>query len=310
MFITVTSRTTMSCARPITPRISQRRRSPEPARSMELTSDMSFTNLEVSSPLSFDSNMKWRGCLHFSGRFQVAENWAASGDGVGGITGVSGIKGVSGARPLRRDAERNRQRILAAAAEVFHERGLEVSLDEIARHAGVGVGTVYRRFRTKEELIEALFMDRLDMVAALGEEAFASPDPWSGLVSFMERMAEIMAGNLGLRQMLMLGTYGRDLVAVARQRNAPLIERLVERAQAAGQLRADIRQTDIAFIVFVLTEATQLSHAANPEMWRRYLTLILDGMRPAREGVTPLPVPAMLPEEMEKSMRQAAPWHR
>jgi len=108
----------------------------------------------------------------------------------------------------------------------------------------------------------------------------------------------------------MLGTYGRDLVAVARQRNAPLIERLVERAQAAGQLRADIRQTDIAFIVFVLTEATQLSHAANPEMWRRYLTLILDGMRPAREGVTPLPVPAMLPEEMEKGMRQSAPWHR
>jgi len=224
--------------------------------------------------------------------------------------GVSGVSGISGARPLRRDAERNRQRILAAAAEVFNERGLEVSLDEIARHAGVGVGTVYRRFRTKDELIEALFMDRLDMVAALGEEAFAAPDPWAGLVSFMERMAEIMAGNLGLRQMLMLGTYGRDLVAVARQRNAPLIERLVERAQAAGQLRADIRQTDIAFIVFVLTEATQLSHAANPEMWRRYLTLILDGMRPAREGVTPLPVPAMLPEEMEKGMRQSSPWHR
>ena len=220
------------------------------------------------------------------------------------------VSGVSGTRPLRRDAERNRQRILTAAAEVFNERGLEVSLDEIARHAGVGVGTVYRRFRTKDELIEALFMDRLDMVAALGEEAFASPDPWSGLVSFMERMAEIMAGNLGLRQMLMLGTYGRDLVAVARQRNAPMIERLVERAQAAGQLRADIRQTDVPFIVFVLTEATQLSRAVNPEIWRRYLTLILDGMRPARDGVTPLPVPAMLPEEMEKSMRQAAPWHR
>src|SRR6185437_9807218 len=116
------------------------------------------------------------------------------------------------------------------------------------------------------------------------EEAYASPDPWSGLVFFMERMAETMAGHLGLRQMLMFATYGRNLVAVARQRNAPLVERLVQRAQAAGQLRADIR--------------------------RRYLTLILDGMRPGREGVTPLPVPAMLPEEMEKSMRQAAPWPR
>jgi len=151
---------------------------------------------------------------------------------------------------------------------------------------------------------------KLDRLTAIGEEAFASPDPWSGLVFFMERMAETMAGHLGLRQMLMFATYGRNLVAVARQRNAPLVERLVQRAQAAGQLRADIRQTDIIFIVFVLIEATQLSYAADPDIWRRYLTLILDGMRPGREGVTPLPVPAMLPEEMEKSMRQAAPWPR
>jgi AcrR family transcriptional regulator len=216
----------------------------------------------------------------------------------------------AGARPLRRDAERNRQRILEAATEVFNERGLDVSLDEIARHAGVGVGTVYRRFRNKEELVEALFMSRLDQVAAIADQAFEAPDPWSGLVSFMERMAEIMAGDLGLRQILMFATYGRDLVAVARERNAPLVERLVERAQAAGQLRSDLRQTDIVFIVFVLTEAAQLAQAASPGIWRRYLALILDGMRPARAGVTPLPVPALLPGEMEKSMRQAAPRRR
>jgi AcrR family transcriptional regulator len=214
------------------------------------------------------------------------------------------------ARPLRRDAERNRQRILEAATEVFNERGLDVSLDEIARHAGVGVGTVYRRFRNKEELVEALFMSRLDQVAAIADQAFEAPDPWSGLVSFMERMAEIMAGDLGLRQILMFATYGRDLVTVARERNAPLVERLVERAQAAGQLRSDLRQTDIVFIVFVLTEAAQLAQAASPGIWRRYLALILDGMRPARAGVTPLPVPALLPGEMEKSMRQAAPRRR
>ena len=213
-------------------------------------------------------------------------------------------------RPLRRDAERNRQRILKAAAKVFNERGLDVSLDEIARYAGVGVGTVYRRFRTKEELVEALFLDRLDSVAAIACEAFEAPDPWSGLVSFMERMAEMMAGDLGLRQMLMFATYGQDLVAVARQRNAPLVQRLVERAQAAGQVRTDLRQTDIMLIIFMMTEATQLAQAANPVIWRRYLTLILDGMRPEREGVTPLPVAALLPEEMEKSMRQAAPRHR
>ena len=213
-------------------------------------------------------------------------------------------------RPLRQDAERNRQRILKAASKAFNERGLEVGLDEIARYAGVGVGTVYRRFRTKEELVEALFMNRLDEVAAIADDAFEAADPWSGLVSFMERMAELMAGDLGLRQMLMFAAYGRDLVAIARQRNAPLVERLVQRAQAAGQLRADVRPTDIPFIVFMLTEATHLVNAAHPDIWRRYLTLILDGMRPGREGVTPLPVAALLPEEMEKSMRQAAPRRR
>ena len=109
----------------------------------------------------------------------------------------------------------------------------------------------------------------------------------------MEQMAEMLAGDLGLRQMLMFATYGQDRVAYARQRNAPLVQRLVERAQAAGQLRTDLRPTDIPFIVFLLAEATQLAHSACPGIWRRYLTLILDGLRPGREGVTPLPVAAL-----------------
>jgi AcrR family transcriptional regulator len=213
-------------------------------------------------------------------------------------------------RPLRRDAERNRQRILKAASEVFNQRGLEVSLDEIAKYAGVGVGTVYRRFRTKEELVEALFVDRIDSIAAIADQALTMADPWSGLVWFMERMAEMMAGDLGLRQMLMFATYGQDQVAYARQRNAPLVQAVLERAQQAGQVRHDLRQTDIPLIAFMLGEANHLARAANPDIWRRYLTLIIDGLRPEREGVTPLPVPALLPEEMENSMRQAAPRHR
>jgi AcrR family transcriptional regulator len=208
------------------------------------------------------------------------------------------------ARPLRRDAERNRQRILRAASEVFTERGLGVSLDEIARHAGVGVGTVYRRFGTKEDLVEALFVDRVESIAALAEQAAEAPDPWSGLVSFMEQMAEMLAGNRGLRQMLMLAGYGHDLASYARRRNAPLVARLVARAQAAGQVRADLSVTDIPFLVFLLTEAAQLARPVSPELWRRYLTLITDGMRPRRDGVTPFPVPALLPEELEQTMRE------
>ena len=214
------------------------------------------------------------------------------------------------ARPLRRDAERNRQRILTAASEVFTEYGLDVSLDQVARQAGVGVETVYRRFRTKEELVEALFDDRIDAIAAVAERAAGEPDPWTGLASFMEQMAEMLADDLGLRQMLMFATYGKDRVAYARQRNQPLVQKLLERAQAAGQVRSDLRQTDIPFIVFVLTEAAQIARSTRPDLWRRYLALILDGMRPAREDVTPLPVPALLPHELEMTLRQHAPRHR
>ena len=213
-------------------------------------------------------------------------------------------------RPLRRDAERNRQRVLKAASEVFTEFGLDVTLDEVARHAGVGVGTVYRRFGTKEDLVAALFEDRVDAIASLAERAMQEPDPWTGLVWFMEQTAGMLADDLGLRQLLMFATYGRDHVAYARQRNAPLVGKLLGRAQAAGQVRADLGPTDIPFIIFVLTEATVLARQACPEIWRRYLALILDGMRPVREGITPLPVPPLLPEEMEKSMRESAPRHR
>jgi AcrR family transcriptional regulator len=85
-------------------------------------------------------------------------------------------------RPLRRDAERNRQKILSAAAEVIAERGLDATLDDVARQAGVGVGTVYRRFPGKEALAEALFDERLGTLAAIAEHALADPDPWAGLV--------------------------------------------------------------------------------------------------------------------------------
>jgi len=246
--------------------------------------------------------MKRRTCLHFSLEVNVTQ-CPADGNGPGPV------ECAQPTRPLRRDAERNRQRILKAALEVFTERGLDASLDEVARHAGVGVGTVYRRFRTKEELVEALFVNRIEEVAALAEEATRAADPWSGLACFMEQAATILAEDTGLRQMLMFATYGGDRVRYARQRNAPLVTKLVERAQAAGQLRSDLRPTDIPFIVFVLTDAAQFARRVNPDIWRRYLTLILDGLRPGREGVSPLPVPALRPDEFEMTMRQNAPRH-
>jgi AcrR family transcriptional regulator len=260
--------------------------------------------------------MKRRTCLHLflEGEVAARDEVAARGEVKDPESGAEpgGCPMYCGdpVRPLRRDAVRNRQRVLKAASEAFTELGLEVTLDEVARRAGVGVGTVYRRFGTKEDLVAALFEDRVDAIATLAERAIEEPDPWTGLVGFMEQAAEILADDLGLRQLLMFATYGRDHVAYARQRNAPLVATLLGRAQAAGQVREDLRPTDIPFIIFVLTEATVLARQARPDIWRRYLALIIDGLRPHREDLTPLPVPALLPEEMEASMRDSAPRRR
>lgn len=206
-------------------------------------------------------------------------------------------------RPLRKDAERNRVRILQAAAEVFTEQGLRATLDDVAARAGVGVGTVYRRFPDKEALVEALFTERLDSLVGFAEQALADPDPWAGLVGFMERAAAIMAGDRGLRQILMYATYGHDRVEQARARMQPVITKVVERAQAAGAVRADLYPTDIPLMEFMVSAAAEYALYVRPEIWRRYLALMLDALRPGRAGTTELPEPALSPEEMVQAMR-------
>jgi len=211
-----------------------------------------------------------------------------------------------GARPgrlLRADAERNRQRILTAAAELFTERGLEPSLDDVARHAGVGVGTVYRRFPDKASLADALFDERLDALVALAEHAQAQPDAWSALVSFLERSAEMLTTNRGLRQMLMFAAEGRERGICARDRMRPAIESLVRRAQADGQVRADLGPTDLPMIEFMVAAVAEYAWQVRPTVWRRYLALILDALRPASASGPPLPEPGLSADEMAEVMQ-------
>jgi AcrR family transcriptional regulator len=206
-------------------------------------------------------------------------------------------------RPLRKDAERNRLRILQAAAEVFTEQGLRATLDDVADRAGVGVGTVYRRFPDKEALVEALFTERLDMLVGYAERALAEPDPWTGLAFFLERAAVVIAGDRGLRQILMYATYGRDRVDQARTRMLPVVSAMVERAQAAGQVRADLRPTDVPLMLFMLGATAEYALHVRPEIWRRYLTLMLDALRPDRTGTSELYELALSPDEMTQAMR-------
>src|SRR5258708_28715563 len=204
----------------------------------------------------------------------------------------------TGERPLRRDAERNRQRILTAAAAVFTERGLDATLDEVARVAGVGVGTVYRRFPDKESLIRELFRERIDALVTVAEQSCTAADPWQGLASYLEFAAAAMADDLGLRQLMMFGTYDREQVCYARDRMRPVITRLVRRAQASGDLRADFEATDVKMIAFMLGSVAEYAAAVTPRVWRRYLVMLLDGLRPSREAVTALPVPPPSADEL------------
>ena len=206
-------------------------------------------------------------------------------------------------RPLRKDAERNRRRILAAAAEVFTERGLEATLDDVARQAGVGVGTVYRRFPDKAALVDALFEERIDTLADLATGALGADDPWEGLAGFMLTAAETLSTDKGLRQILMFAPYGHKRVGYARSRMRPAVGKLVERAQAAGQVRPDIGATDIPVLEFMIGATAEYARGVRPDLWRRYLTLMLDALRPARESHTPLPVPELSVDELATAMQ-------
>jgi AcrR family transcriptional regulator len=187
---------------------------------------------------------------------------------------------------LRKDAELNRRRIIAAAREVFRDRGVGATLNDVARHAGVGVGTVYRRFSDKEELVDALFEDMIETVDAYTRAALAEPDAWVGLTAALEKVCEVQAMDRGLRE-VMLGTgRGPQRQAQIHERVAPMFDRLVARVKKQGGLRPDIVPPDFPILQLMLGAVTE--HIGQPELWRRYLALLIDGMR-ARPDLTPLP---------------------
>jgi AcrR family transcriptional regulator len=203
---------------------------------------------------------------------------------------------------LRRDAELNRQRILAAARDVFRDRGFEGTLDDVAHHAGLGVGTVYRRFPSKEHLVEAIFAERLDEIGELAEEALAEPDAWKGLVQFVMKTAELQTADRGLREVLLSTSFGHEKVAEARERIIPACTRIVERAQETGQLRADIRFTDLPVIHVMIGSVADYAQNVDPELWRRYVVLLMDGLRAIPGAASELPTAALDDDKLDSAM--------
>jgi AcrR family transcriptional regulator len=202
---------------------------------------------------------------------------------------------------LRRDAELNRRRIVEAAREVFRERGLSATLDDVARHAGVGVGTAYRRFANKDALVDAVFEDMIDRVEESAREAVADPDAWHGLASSLEKVCELQAFDRGLRE-VMLGTgRGPQRQALVGRRVKPLVDVLVTRAKEQGALRADAEPWDIPMIQLMVSAVTD--NTGEPELWRRYLRLLLDGLRARPDGQPPLPASAFGKRGLDRALR-------
>jgi AcrR family transcriptional regulator len=206
-------------------------------------------------------------------------------------------------RPLRRDAERNRQRILDTAGELFAERGLGVSLDEIARHAGVGVGTVYRRFPDKEQLIDALFENRLGDILATANACLALADPWEALASFIEGSLELQVADRALKELLLSTTTAHARIEEGRAKIEPIVEAILERARLAGVVREDLAVSDLLLLQHAIGEAAAYTHDVAPDAWRRVMCIALDGLRPDRRRPSPMPAAALDDEQVLSAMR-------
>lgn len=209
-------------------------------------------------------------------------------------------------RPLRKDAERNRQRILDAARELFAERGLEPSLNDVAHHAGVGVGTVYRRFASKEELLETLFEESLHELTNLAEIALQQPDSWDALAWYVERMCALTATDRGLREIAFSKTCGGVRVQAAQELLVPVLTRLVERAQGDGHVRPDLSPTDMPVFDLLAGTVTEFAGHVDADLWRRYVAILLDGMR-NRDDQSPLPVDALDSDGLDTAMQTWEP---
>ncbi|HTS72943.1 MAG TPA: helix-turn-helix domain-containing protein [Gaiellaceae bacterium] len=207
-------------------------------------------------------------------------------------------------RSLRSDARRNREQLVASAHELFAASGLDVSVEEITRHAGVGMGTLYRHFPTKEDLIDAVLEDAFAGLLDAAREAAEAEDAWAGLTGFLERALAEHVGNRGLKDIIAMRAHGRSRTEALRERIRPLLRSLIERAQAQGSLRADFAPEDLPLVFWSADRVIEATAGVSPGFWRRYLALLLDGLR--AEAATPLPHPPLTRVQLNRVTRSSA----
>ncbi len=197
----------------------------------------------------------------------------------------------------RVDVRRNRARLVEAARRLFERDGVDVSVREIATEAGVGVATLYRHFPSRDELVDAVLADAFEELVSAGERALACESGWLGFTGLVDETLALCARNHGLRDVFET-QRGRERAASMRRRIRPMFAELIERAQAQGTLRADVTPQDIPLLFWGADRVIGLTSDVAPDLWRRQLGLILDGLRAS--AATPLPTPALSEAELRR----------
>ena len=209
-------------------------------------------------------------------------------------------------RRLRADAARNREAVVSAAREVFAEAGLDAPLEEIARRAGVGIGTLYRRFPCREQLVSAAHIDKITAYADAAERALAEPDPWAGFTGFVRRICAMQAGDRGLSDLLLITLApGEQLEHIRARANRSVIA-LIDKAKAAGRLRSDMVGEDLLLMLIGNSAVAAAAMADAPRALPRFVALMLDAFQP--HPGTSLPRPPTT-AQMGRVMRRLATAH-
>ena len=194
-------------------------------------------------------------------------------------------------RAERADAARNRRRILDAGRAVYARHGIGVGVDTVAREAGVGVGTLYRRFPTKQDLLRAIVEDRVDQLTASVAEIAGMDDPWEAFAAAAEEFASAIAQDRAFFEVVQ--ALEPDTAFAARERTLKALAPILRRAQKAGVVRGDLVIEDVPALCAVAARLPAVRLDQQPDLWRRYLGVVLDGVRP--EAATPLRHPRPKP---------------
>lgn len=191
------------------------------------------------------------------------------------------------AQPLRSDAERNRARIIAAARTVLRRDGLNASMASVAREAEVGIATMFRHFPTKEDLVAAVFADRMDAYADAVAIALDDPDPWRGFTGYLEAACAMQAADYGFADVLTMTFPTAKAMEKRRDEAYQGMVRLIDRAKATGGLREDFDPSDLVLIHMANAGVVNATGDAAPDAWRRVVALLIQACAAPARGLLP-----------------------